>query len=68
MKKQSNRRPYRNHLVLVGKNYIPVKDWYRSNPQHFTHFKRIPTSEEIGTVLVNLGFTRTETATQVLYT
>jgi hypothetical protein len=57
----------RKHFVLIQTKYIPVKDWYRSNPQHFNHITRIPTSEEIGAVLVNLGFTRTETATQVLY-
>jgi hypothetical protein len=57
----------RKHYALIETKYIPVKDWYRSNPQHFTHYTRIPTSEEIGAVLVKLGFTRTETATQVLY-
>ena len=67
MKKQANRRPYKKHFVLVGKNYIPVKDWYRNNPQHFKHIKGVPTSNQIGVVLIRLGFGRTDTDTEISY-
>jgi hypothetical protein len=45
-----------------------VKDYMRENPNLFTHIVgRIPTSEEIGKVLVEMGYTRENTATHVLY-
>jgi hypothetical protein len=61
------RRPYRKHKVLINIKYIPVKDWYRDNQQHFQHIKGLPTSNQIGVVLIGLGYNRTETDTQVLY-
>lgn len=61
------RRPYRKHKVLINNKYIPVKDWYRNNQQYFQHIKWIPTSEQIGVVLIRLGFKRTETDTEILY-
>jgi hypothetical protein len=67
MKKQSTRRPYKKHLVLVGKNYIPVKDWYRDNQQHFQHIQGVPTSNQIGVVLIRLGYGRNDTETEILY-
>lgn len=42
------RRPYKKHFVLIGKNYIPVKDWYRNNLQCFQHINGIPTSNRFG--------------------
>ncbi len=67
MKKQSTRHPYKKHFVLVGKNYIPIKDWYRNNPQHFQHINGVPTSNQIGVVLIRLGYSKTETETEILY-
>ena len=61
------RRPYRKHLVLINNKYIPVKDWYRDNLQLFQHIKGIPTSEQIGVVLRQHGFQRTESETEVIY-
>lgn len=61
------RRPYRKHKVLINNKYIPVKDWYRDNQQHFQHIKGIPTSEQIGLVLKSLGFKRTDSETTVIY-
>ena len=61
------RRPYRKHFVLIKSQLIPVKDWYRDNMQLFQHFNGIPTSEQIGVVLINQGYTRTETETEVIY-
>ncbi len=61
------RRPYRKHLVLINNKYIPVKNWYRDNSQHFENQKGIPTSEQIGVVLKSLGFERIESETEVIY-
>jgi hypothetical protein len=61
------RRAYRKHHVLVNHQYIPVKDWYRNNPQHFQDIKDIPNSEQIGLVLKSLGFKRTDSETAVIY-
>lgn len=61
------RRPYRKHLVLIDNKYIPVKDWYRNNPQHFQHINGIPTSEQIGVVLIDRGFNRFDSDTEVIY-
>lgn len=57
----------RKHLVLINNKYIPVKAWYRDNLQFFQQIKGIPTSEQIGTVLIERGFSRTNTVTEVLY-
>jgi len=57
----------RKHKVLINNKYIPVKDWYRDNSQHFEKQKGIPTSEQIGTVLKSLGFERIESETEVIY-
>lgn len=61
------RRPYRKHFILINKNYIPIKNWYRDNSQHFENHIGIPTSEQIGTVLISLGFYRTDSETEVIY-
>ena len=61
------RRPYRKHLVLINNKLIPVKNWYRDNLQLFQHIKGIPTSEEIGTVLIKQGFNRNDSETEVIY-
>jgi hypothetical protein len=61
------RRPYKKHIVLMNTGYIPVKDWYRQNPNFFTHLNNIPTSEQIGAVLIEQGYTRSETVTEVIY-
>lgn len=57
----------RKHNVLIDNQYISVKDWYRDNMHLFQNINGVPTSVQIGTVLINQGFTRTETATEVLY-
>jgi len=57
----------RKHIVLQNNKYIRVKDWYRQNPNFFTHLKTTPTSEQIGTVLKRQGYTRSETVTEVIY-
>ena len=61
------RRPYRKHYVNINNKYILVKDWYRDNLDFFKHIKGIPTSEQIGAILIGKGFTRKETATEVIY-
>jgi hypothetical protein len=61
------RRPYRKHKVLINNKYIPVKDWYRNNPQFFQHNNGIPTSEQVGLVLKSRGFKRIDSATDVIY-
>ena len=58
----------RHRIVLENGDLHPVKDYMRENPNLFTHIiGRIPTSEEIGKVLTEMGYTRENTATHVLY-
>jgi hypothetical protein len=57
----------RKHLVLINNKYIPIKAWYRNNLQLFQHIKGIPTSEQIGVVLREQGFNRTDSETEVIY-
>jgi hypothetical protein len=61
------RRTYRKHKVLINNQYIPVKDWYRNNLQHFQQIKGVPTSNQIGVVLIRLGFNRFDSDTEVIY-
>jgi hypothetical protein len=53
--------------VIINKRQIPVKDWYRDNLQLFQHINGVPTSEQIGTVLIEQGFNRTDSETEVIY-
>lgn len=64
---KSTRRPYRKHKVKINDKYIPVKDWMRNNGSFFTDFKGVPTSEQIGNVLIKNGFNRIETVLEVKY-
>ena len=57
----------RKHLVLINNKHIPVKNWYRDNLQLFQHIKGIPISEQIGVVLKQQGFQRTDSETEVIY-
>ena len=65
---KSTRRPYRKHKVKTNDNYIPVKDWMRNNENYFTQINGVPTSEQIGKVLVKNGFKRIESDLEVTYT
>jgi hypothetical protein len=67
MKKQTKRRAYRKHSVLIRNKYIPVKDWYRENLNLFERIIGIPTSEQIGNVLIRQGYNRIENETEVIY-
>lgn len=64
---KSTLRLYRKHKVKVNDKYISVKDWMRNNGKYFDSSKSVPTSEQIGTVLVKNGFNRSETETEVIY-
>ena len=64
---KSTRRPYRKHKVKINDKYISVKDWMRNNGNYFDNSKGVPTSNQIGTVLVKNGFSRSETETEVIY-
>ena len=61
-------RPYRKHKVKIIDNYISAKDWMRNNENYFTQINGVPTSEQIGTVLIKNGFKRNETGFEVIYT
>jgi hypothetical protein len=52
---KSTRRPYRKHKVKINDKYISVKDLMRNNGKYFDSSKSVPTSEQIGTVLVKNG-------------
>ena len=61
------RCPYRKHYVILNNRQIPVKNWYRDNAKLFQRINGIPTSEQIGTVLLQEGFIRTDSETEVIY-
>ena len=61
------RRPYRKHKVKINDKYIPVKEWMRQNQNLFNNVNGVPTSEQIGKVLLKQGFKRSESITEVLY-
>ena len=64
---KSTRKAYRKHKVKINGSYMPVKDWMRQNPNLFKTIKGVPTSEQIGKVLIKNGFNRNETDFEVLY-
>lgn len=64
---KSTRRPYRKHIVKINDTYLSVKDWMRENQNLFTNINGVPTSEQIGKILVSNGFNRSETDLEVLY-
>jgi hypothetical protein len=57
----------RKHFVIINKRQIPVKDWYRDNLRLFQHINGVPTSQQIGTVLIAEGYNRTDYQTEVIY-
>jgi hypothetical protein len=57
----------RKHFVIINNRQIPVKDWYRDNLQLFQHINGVPTSQQIGTVLIAQGFGRNDSDTEVIY-
>ena len=61
------RRAYRKHYVIINNRQISVKNWYRDNAKLFQRINGIPTSEQIGTVLLQQGFIRTDSETEVIY-
>jgi hypothetical protein len=61
------RSKYRKHLVKVGQGFMPVKDWMRQNPSKFRHVEGVPTTFQIGDVLVQEGFSREATSELVLF-
>lgn len=61
-------RPYRKHFVILENQTIKVKDWMRQNSNYFEKINGIPTSEQIGRVLNDLGFNRLEDYENVIYT
>lgn len=64
---KSPRRPYRKHKVKITEKYISVKDWMRQNQNLFSNINGVPTSEQIGKVLLKQGFKKSESVTEVLY-
>lgn len=63
----STRHAYRKHKVKINDKYIPVKEWMRQNQNLFNNVNGVPTSEQIGKVLLKQGFKRSESITEVLY-
>jgi hypothetical protein len=59
--------PIQKHFVIINKRQIPIMDLCRVNLQLFKHIKRIPKSEQIGTVLRSQSFNRADSATEVIY-
>jgi hypothetical protein len=62
-----NRGKYRKHKVSIGGDLISVKDWMRNNSRKFQHIEGVPTSEQIGKVLIEEGFSRNESYDLVIY-
>lgn len=61
-------RPYRKHIVFVNNQAIFLDEWMRQNPQFFKQINGVPTAEQIGKVLVKLGFKRNVDELSVIYT
>ncbi len=61
------RRPYRKHFIVIENQHIKVKDWMRKNSKYFTDINGVPTSEQIGKVLIGLDYERNENELVVLY-
>ena len=61
------KRPYRKHRIITSNNHLTVKDWMRQNPVSFKDIKGVPTSEQIGIVLKDLGYNREDTYSSVIY-
>jgi hypothetical protein len=61
------RKYYKKHLVQINGKFVPVKEWMRNNPQFFANNINVPTSEQIGAVLRQQGFVRTDSETEVIY-
>jgi len=53
--------------VKINDTCLSVKDWMRQNQNLFRNRKDVPTSEQIGKILVSNGFKRSETDLEVLY-
>ena len=64
---KTKRRTYRKHKVKINGNYIAVKNWMRQNQKLFTNINGVPTSEQIGKILIENGYKRSETDLEVLY-
>lgn len=62
------RRPYKKHFVIIENQTIKVKDWMRQNPNYFKTINSVPTSEQIGKVLNDLGYNRMEDYESVVHT
>lgn len=61
------RTKYRKHFVKVGQGFMSVKDWMRQNPSKFRHVDGVPTTFQIGDVLVQAGFSREATSELVFF-
>jgi hypothetical protein len=61
------RGKYRKHKVSVHGGLITVKDWMRNNSRKFEHINGVPTSEQIGKVLIGEGYSRNESSDMVIY-
>lgn len=64
---KTKRRTYRKHKVKINGNYISVKNWMRQNQKLFTNINGVPTSEQIGIILIENGYKRSETDLEVIY-
>lgn len=64
---KTKRKTYRKHKVKISGNYITVKNWMRQNQKLFTNINGVPTSEQIGKILIENGYKRSETDLEVLY-
>lgn len=64
---KNKRKSYRKHLVKVEGSFIPVKDWMRQNQNHFREIQGVPTTFQIGDVLLRIGFSRKASSDWVLF-
>ncbi len=58
---------YRKHSIITHNGELSVKNWMRQNLSYFKQINGVPTSEQIGSVLNELGYKRKEDSTSVTY-
>lgn len=61
------RKPYQKHFVIINKSEIKVKDWMRQNTKYFKNIKGVPTSNQIGVILSQLGFNKTDYPDRIVW-
>ena len=61
------RKNYKKHFVKINYKLLTVKDWMRENPLYFKSIKGVPTTNQIGNVLLKNGFKKEDITGEIIY-